>query len=159
MTRKISYRVRFGVPAELGEREHMLASVESALGAIEGFDRLVANSIGLELIYKRELREIGAAFFDYEVTLFLVWPTQMQFGGSPKPSSISFVIRQIHEFLLKWLGSDSVGVNAFIDNWNKWVEKVGFSDVLIYLAPSAEQLRSLFDSFDRITHDLDVFIE
>jgi len=136
----------------------MLASVDSALGAIEGFDRLVANSIGLELIYKRELKEIGAAYFDYEVTLFLIWPAQMQFGGSPKLSSISFVIGQVHQFLLKSLGSDSVDVGEFIDNWDKWAGKVKFANSFTYLAPSAERLQPLLDSFARVAHGLDVFI-
>jgi len=136
----------------------MLASVDSLLGAIESFDRLVANSIGVELIYKRELREMGATYFDYEVTLFLVWPVQMQLGSSPKPDSISLIISQVHQALLKSLGPDSADAVEFIDSWNKWAEKAEFADSFIYLAPFAERIQPLLENFYKVAHNLDVFI-
>jgi len=154
MMQRISYQLRFGVPAELGERECMLASIDSVLGVFEGIDRLIANSIGMELIYKRVLREMGTAYFDYEVTLTLVWPVQLQLGSSPEPASISLVVDRIHQDLLKSLKLDSANANEIISNWDEWARKEGLADSLFYTTPSAERLQPFLDDFRRATHNL-----
>jgi len=158
MTKIISYRVKIGVPTELRDREHMLSSGDSLLRAFEEVDRLVANSIGVELIHKRALREMGTAYFDYEVTLTLLWPVQLELGGSPNPVSISLVIERLHQILLESLSRDSTDASEFIDSWAKWAEKAGFADSFIYLAPSAERLQLFLDNFGRAARNLDVSI-
>lgn len=155
MTQRISYQVRFGVPTEFGNRERMLASVDSLLRAFEEIDRLIVNSIGMELNYKRVLREMGATYFDYEMTLTLAWPVQMRLGSSPKPASISLIIGQVHQGLLKSLKLDSADASEITNNWDKWARKEGFADSLLYLAPSAKRFQPLLDDFCGAAHNLD----
>lgn len=136
----------------------MLALVDSLLRAFERIDRLVAKSIGSELIYKKVLKEMGAEYFDYEITLTVVWPIQMQLGGSSNPASVSPLIDQVHRDLLRSLDSDSANASEIIDSWDKQANKGGFANSLIYLAPSVESLQQLLNSFISVAHNLDVRI-
>jgi len=136
----------------------MLSSVDSLLRAFEEIDRLVAKSIGVELIHKRVLKEMGTAYFDYEVTLTLLWPVQMELGSYPNPTSISLVIEQAHQFLLESPNRDSANAGEFVNSWDKWAEEAGFADSFIYFAPSAKRLQPFLDNFGRATRNLDVVI-
>jgi len=109
----------------------------------------------MELIYKKALREMEPTYFDYEVTLTLVWPVQMRLGSSPKPASISLIIEQAHQDLLKSLKLDSADASEITNNWDRWARNEGFADSFIYLAPSAKHFQSFLDDFSRAAHNLD----
>ncbi|MCK5737131.1 MAG: hypothetical protein KAH21_11660 [Spirochaetaceae bacterium] len=145
MTQKISYHIRFTFPAGEEERERMLPSIDLFLRAFEEADRLIAGSLGLELNYRRALKEMSESYFYYNITLKLSWPRQILLGAWPEPSSLRSWMDQARNDLFDSAGSDSIIIDEIAQRWDGWARSRGLADALVYTAPPSDKLKPLLD--------------
>jgi hypothetical protein len=152
MTQEISYRIRFTFPRGDEERERMLPSIDLFLRAFEEADRLIAGSLGLEMEYRRALKEMGESHFYYNITLELRWPRQILLGAWPEPSTLRKWMDQARTDLFNSAGNETV--DAIADRWDRWAREVGLADALVYTAPPADRLEPLLDDLSRAVSTL-----
>ena len=141
MVQEISYRVRFSFPSGDDERERMLPAIDLFLRSFEEADRLIAGTLGLELDYRRALKEMGESHFYYTVVLSLHWPRQILLGTWPEPASLRSWMSRARKDLF----SHAPHGEAFsiADRWDVWAHEEGLSDSFVYKAPPAVSLDPL----------------
>lgn len=154
MTQKISYGIRFTFPDGDDDRDRMLPSIDLFLRAFEEADRLIAGSLGIELDYRRALKEMGESEFYYDVTLKLRWPGQILLGTWPEPSSLRKWMGMARIDLFESADSDSVTVDDIAGRWDHWARQEGLADSLVYTPPPADRLRPLLDDLGRAVSTL-----
>ena len=149
MTQEISYRIRFSFPRMEEERERMLPSVDLFLRALEEVDRLLAGTLGLEVDYRRALKEFGEESFFYSVGLTLRWPRQILLGAWPDPASLRLWMESARNDLLRDSeeGPGRVGENARL--WDARAAEMGLAKALLYTPLAAERLKPFSDDIAR----------
>ncbi len=145
MTQKISYHIRFTFPAGEEERERMLPSIDLFLRAFEEADRLIAGSLGLELVYHRALKEMSESYFYYAITLELSWPRQILLGAWPEPAALRRWMETARNDLFESAGTAEVQISEIAGRWDQWARNEGLADALLYTAPPPEKLKPLLD--------------
>lgn len=154
MTQEISYRIRFSFPSGDDERERMLPSIDLFLRAFEKADRLIAGSLGLELNYRRALKEMGESNFYYTVTLDLSWPRQILLGTWPEPSVLRKWMNQARLDLFESADSKLVKVENIAERWDFWAREAGLAEALVYTAPPAGKVMPILDDLRRAVSTL-----
>lgn len=158
MTQEISYRIRFSFPSGDDERERMLPSIDLFLRAFEKADRLIAGSLGLELHYRRALKEMGETDFYYVVTLELGWPRQILLGTWPEPSVLRKWMNQARLELFEAASAPEDSRLVKVENiallWDSWARDEGLAEALVYTAPPAEKVTPLLDDLRRAVSTL-----
>ncbi len=154
MTQKISYRIRFTFPEGDDERERMLPSIDQFLRVFEEADRLIAGSLGLELDYRRALKEMGESHFYYYITLKLSWPPQILLGSWPEPSSLRKWMDLARNDLFDSAGIETVTVDDIAERWDRWARAEGLADAIVYTAPPALRLKPLLEDLGRAVSTL-----
>lgn len=132
----------------------MLPSVDLFLRAFEKADRLIAGSLGLQMTYRRALKEMGESYFYYVVVLDLSWPRQILLGSWPDPSVLRKWMNQARKDLFESAGKENVKVDEIAERWDFWAREEGLAEALVYTAPPAEQLTPLLDDLDRAVSTL-----
>lgn len=149
MTQEITYRIRFSFPSGTEERERMLPSVDLFLRSFEAVDRLLAESLGLELEYRRSLKELGEDFFFYSVGLTLRWPRQILLGTWPDPAALRSWMELARNDLFGTSENDNENIGELAGLWDSRARELGLSDALLYKPPSSERLSPLSDDICR----------
>ncbi|MCG8454434.1 MAG: hypothetical protein MI717_14775 [Spirochaetales bacterium] len=141
--------MKFSFPTGDDEREHMLPSVDLFLRAFEEADRLMAGSLGLELDYRRALKEMGETHFDYTIKLILHWPRQILLGSWPDPGHLRHWMTQARKSLFdaaRGLGDSAQDVVQF---WDAQAHQEGLSEVFVYEEPHVEALVPILEDLSR----------
>ncbi len=138
MTQEISYRVRFTFPEEEASRETMLPGIDLFLRTMERADRTLAGTLGLELEYRRSLREMGIPHFEYEVKLSLHWPSQILLGAWPEPGKLRVWMEKSRRDLFEKIQYPDDAAEALLTDWDKWARESGLADSLMYTPPAAD---------------------
>ncbi len=123
----------------------MLPSIDLFLRALEEADRLMAGALGLEMDYRRALKEMGESHFYYNVTLNLSWPRQRLLGNWPEPSDLRTWMNLAREDLFDSAGTSSDITDEIAGRWDNWAKENGLAEALVYTAPPAEKLMPLLN--------------
>ena len=149
MTQEISYRLNFSFPEDDDEREQMLPSVDQFLRTLEKADRMLAGCLGLDLEYRRALREMGESHFFYKVTLTLGWPRQILLGAWPRPEALRDWMRRVRTDLLARIPDRRDSDEVIAGHWNDWARDAGLADSLVYTPPPADSVQPLLGDLER----------
>jgi hypothetical protein len=144
MTQSISYRIKFSFPEKDDEREPMLPSIDMFLRALEAADRMIAGSLGLEMDYRRALKELGESHFLYSVSLNLRWPSQILLGSWPDPSGLRNWMDLARQDLFESAGKGA-DVRDLSSRWDEWAKIGGLADTFVYTAPPARLLEPVLE--------------
>jgi hypothetical protein len=153
MTQEISYRIRFTFPEVEEERERMLPSIDLFLRAFENADRLMAGALGLELDYRRALKEMGESSFFFHITLTLRWPRQILLGAWPDPADLRSWMDLARNDLFRLAGTPA-DIGGIAGRWDDWARAEGLADSLVYTAPPAEKLSPVLADLGRAVDTL-----
>ncbi len=143
MNQEISYRIRFTFPEGEEEREEMLPSIDLFLRAFEEADRLMVGALGLEMAYRRALKELGESHFYYNVTLNLSWPRQILLGSWPEPADLREWMDLARHDLFSSIGNIEDITGEIARRWDSRAREMGLAESLVYTAPSAGKLLPL----------------
>jgi hypothetical protein len=154
MMQEISYGIRFSFPSCEDERDGMLPSVDLFLRSLEEADRLLVGSLGLEMEYRRALKELGETSFYYTVVLKLAWPSQILLGAWPEPSSLREWMESARMDLFGESENGSEAIGRLVDRWDLGAKEQGLSQALLYTPPSEEKLSPLLDDIARAVNAL-----
>ena len=143
MNQEISYRIRFTFPQGENEREEMLPAIDLFLRSLEEADRLMVGSLGLEMDYRRALRELGESHFYYNVTLNLGWPRQILLGAWPEPADLREWMDLARRDLFSSAGNADDITADIARRWDRWARDRGLAEALVYTAPPAGRLLPL----------------
>jgi len=148
MTQRISYRIRFTFPERDDEREQMLPSIDLFLRALEAADRTIALSLGLEMDYRKALKEFGESHFFYSISLNLRWPSQILLGTWPDPADLRNWMDRTRRDLFESAGKGA-DVRDLSSRWDDWARTGGLADTFLYTAPPARLLEPVLDDLPR----------
>lgn len=129
----------------------MLPSIDLFLRAFEKADRLIAGSLGLELHYRRALKEMGETNFYYIVTLDLSWPRQILLGTWPDPSGLRKWMNQARQDLFDSASAEegTVEDGNIAEHWDFWAKEEGLAESLVYTAPPVEKVSPILEDLRR----------
>ena len=153
MTQELSYRLEFAFSGEREDRDQLLPVIDLFLRSLEEADRTLAGALGLELDYRRSLRDMGASSFRYAVSLVLHWPRQILLGPWPERAS-----------LRTWMdGARAAALDAAVSgrdadelaaSWHDSAVGAGLSESLVYIPPSRSRLEPLLEDLGRAVREL-----
>ncbi len=153
MTQEISYRVTFSFPEDEAGRESLLQTIDLFLRTLERADRALSGALGLELDYRRSLREMGGAYFCYEVVLSLHWPAQILLGDWPDPEKLRLWMEKVRESLPACAGgpgSKAPGAGEYLQRqWDSWAREAGLSEALMYTPLSSDTALGLLEDLQK----------
>lgn len=121
----------------------MLPAIDLFLRSLEEADRLMAGSLGLEMDYRRALKELGESHFFYNVTLNLSWPRQILLGSWPEPANLREWMDQARKDLFSSAGRADDITADIARRWDNWAREEGLAEALVYTAPPAGRLLPL----------------
>lgn len=131
----------------------MLPSIDLFLRAFEDADRLMAGALGLELDYRRALKEMGESSFFFHISLSLRWPRQILLGSWPDPADLRSWMDLARNDLFRLAGTP-VDINGIAGRWDNWARAEGLADSLVYTAPPAEKLSPVLVDLGRAVDTL-----
>lgn len=123
----------------------MLPSIDLFLRAFEEADRIMAGSLGLEMDYRRALKEMGESHFYYNITLNLSWPRQILLGSWPEPADLRAWMNLARNDLFDSAGSQTDVTADIAARWDRWAREKGLAEALVYSAPPADRLLPLLN--------------